>query len=100
MITLTFCFVVVDVLVKDFSSIIAGDYFDSILEKKPANEEAVDEQPNSNATNDSTQSRNPDEQSRHGPADVLRKHVASKTAELDGAEKTPVSKISSMQRQR
>ena len=68
-----------EVLVKDFSSIIAGDYFDSILEKKAANQEVVDQQPNSNSTSDDTQSRTVDMQSGHGPADVLRKHVASKT---------------------
>ena len=88
-----------EVLVKDFSSIIAGDYFDSILEKKAANQEVVDQQPNSNSTSDDTQSRTVDMQSGHGLADVLRKDVANKTEELIGAKKTPVSKMTSLERQ-
>ena len=38
-------------------------------------------------------------QSGHGRADVLRKPVANKAAELIGAKKTPVSKITSLERQ-
>ena len=94
-----------EVLMKDFSSIITSDYFDSILEKEDAKQpgdstsEVADDHPNSNLTSDGAQRSTVDKLSSHRPSDVLKHHVANKTAETLGAEKTPVSKSTSSQEQ-